>query len=995
MQGKGAIRFFAIALAIACVYSLSFTFVSSGVEKDAKEFANGDPLKERAYLDSMQTEVVYNLGFAKFSYQECKQLQLNLGLDLKGGMNVTMEISLKDLIRSMANYSTDTAFNKALVVAEQRSIKSQKDYISLFYEAYNELKPNVRLAALFATKENSPRITNSSSNEEVLKVLRIESESAIDRSFNILRTRIDKFGVTQPNIQLQQGSNRVLIELPGVTEPERVRKLLQGSAQLEFWDVYANVEIFSSLDKANAALKGKLSVSSKTTDTSAVASTNKTETKKDSSSNDLALLNKVSKDTASKDTAKKDQSFENFAKDNPLFAILTPNLAQDEQGQQVLQQGPVIGLAKQKDTARVNAILAMPEVRANFPTDVRFLWAVKAINENNIFELYAIKTNTRDGKAPLEGDVIVDARADIDQKGLPEVVMVMNAEGSKTWKRMTAEAAADKDNKRSIAIVLDNTVYSAPTVQNEIGGGVSTISGSFTVNETKDLANVLKAGKLPAPAKIVEEAIVGPSLGKEAINNGLMSSILGLIVVLLFMVAYYNNAGFVANLAVFVNVFFLMGVLASLGAVLTLPGIAGIVLTLGMAVDANVLIYERVREELTHGKSLRIAISDGFKHALPSILDSQLTTFLSGVVLALFGSGPILGFATTLIIGILTSLFTSIFITRLIFEWMLNKDKMIKFSNPFSANTFKNANFNFVKNRKVFYLISGTIILAGLISMFTRGFSLGVDFKGGRTYVVRFEKSVLANDAREALDKAFASTTDVKTFGNDNTLKITTSYLIDEKSDETDAKVEAVLKEGLVSLNAGNAEVVSSQKVGPTIANDIKTKSVYAVIFSIIIIALYIFIRFRKWQYSIAALVALTHDVLLVLSFFSLFNGYLPFSLDIDQAFIAAILTVVGYSVTDTVVVFDRIREFLNLHHAKTDKMDEVINDAINSTLSRTIITALTVLFVLLVLFIFGGAVIRGFSFALLVGVIFGTYSSICVASPVIVEFNKKNINKS
>lgn len=994
MQGKGAIRFFAIALAIACVYSLSFTFIASRVEKEAKEFANGDPLKERAFLDSMQTEVVYNLGFAKFNYQECKQLQLNLGLDLKGGMNVTMEISLKDLIRSMANYSTDTAFNKALVVAEQRSIKSQKDYISLFYEAYNELKPNVRLATLFATKENSPRITNSSSNEDVLKVLRTESESAIDRSFNILRTRIDKFGVTQPNIQLQQGSNRVLIELPGVTEPERVRKLLQGSAQLEFWDVYANVEIFSSLDKANAALKGKLSVTSKSDTSNSSTAVATSETKKDSSANDLALLNKVGKDSSAKDTAKKDQSFENFAKDNPLFAVLTPNLAQDEQGQQILQQGPVIGLAKQKDTARVNAILAMPEVRANFPTDVKFLWAVKAINENNIFELYAIKTNTRDGKAPLEGDVIVDARADIDQKGLPEVVMVMNAEGSKTWKRMTAEAAADKDNKRSIAIVLDNTVYSAPTVQNEIGGGVSTISGSFTVNETKDLANVLKAGKLPAPAKIVEEAIVGPSLGKEAINSGLMSSILGLIVVLLFMVAYYNNAGFVANLAVFVNVFFLMGVLASLGAVLTLPGIAGIVLTLGMAVDANVLIYERVREELAHGKSLKLAISDGFKHALPSILDSQLTTFLSGVVLALFGSGPILGFATTLIIGILTSLFTSIFITRLIFEWMLSKDKMIKFSNPFSANTFKNANFNFVKNRKVFYLISGTIILAGLISMFTRGFSLGVDFKGGRTYVVRFEKSVLANDAREALDKVFASTTDVKTFGNDNTLKITTSYLIDEKSDETDAKVENTLKQGLSSINAGNSEIVSSQKVGPTIANDIKTKSIYAVIFSIIIIAMYIFIRFRKWEYSIAALVALTHDVLLVLSFFSLFNGYLPFSLDIDQAFIAAILTVVGYSVTDTVVVFDRIREFLNLHHSKTDKMDEVINDAINSTLSRTIITALTVLFVLLVLFIFGGAVIRGFSFALLVGVIFGTYSSICVASPVIVEFNRKNINK-
>ncbi len=993
MQGKGAIRFFAIALAIACAYSLSFTFIASSVEKDAKEYANGDSKLERAYLDSMQTEVVFNLGFAKYNYQECKQLQLNLGLDLKGGMNVTMEISLSDLLRSMANHSTDTAFNKAIALADQRSVKSQKDYISLFSEAYTELQPNGRLASIFATKENSSRISNTSSNADVIKVLRSESESAIDRSFNILRTRIDKFGVTQPNIQLQQGTNRVLIELPGVTEPERVRKLLQGTAQLEFWDVYANSEAFSFLDKANAALKGKLSVTTAVDSNKTVAATTNTAKKEDSTSNDLALLNKVGKDTSSNDTSKKDQSFENFAKDNPLFAVLSPNLAQNEQGQQVLQTGPVVGLAKLKDTSKVNQYLAMPEVRSNFPSDVRFIWAVKAMNESNIFELYAIKANTRDGAAPLGGEVITDARADIDQKGQPEVVMVMNAEGSKTWKRMTAEASANKDDKRSIAIVLDNTVYSAPTVQNEIGGGVSTISGNFTVSETKDLANVLKAGKLPAPAKIVEEAIVGPSLGAEAINSGLMSSVVGLIVVLLFMIAYYNNAGMVANIAVFVNVFFLMGVLASLGAVLTLPGIAGIVLTLGMAVDANVLIYERVREELALGKAPRLAIADGYKHAMPSIVDSQVTTFLTGVILALFGTGPILGFATTLIIGILTSLFTSIFITRLIFEWMLEKGKAIKVSNPFSSHTFKNANFAFVKNRRIFYAISGIFILAGLISMFTRGFSYGVDFKGGRTYVVRFDKNIGVEEVRSSLDAAFLSTTDVKTFGADNTLKITTSYLIDQNTEDADGIVEGKLKEGLTKINAGNIEIVSSQKVGPTIANDIKIKAIYSVLLSIIVIALYIFIRFKKWEYSVGALVALTHDVLLVLSFFTLFNGILPFSLDIDQAFIAAILTVVGYSINDTVVVFDRLREYLGLHHSKEDKMEEVINNAINNTLSRTVITALTVLFVLIVLFIFGGAVIRGFSFALLIGVTFGTYSSICVASPVVVEFNRKKKN--
>jgi len=572
--------------------------------------------------------------------------------------------------------------------------------------------------------------------------------------------------------------------------------------------------------------------------------------------------------------------------------------------------------------------------------------------------------------------------------------MTMNTDGAAKWRTVTAAAAADPNNKKAIAIVLDNSVYSAPTVQNEISGGVSSISGTFTVDDTKDLANVLKAGRLPAPARIVEEAIVGPSLGQEAIHAGILSCIIGFLVVLVFMVLYYNRAGTVAVVAVFINVFFLFGVLASLGAVLTLPGLAGIVLTLGIAVDANVLIYERIREELAHGKSVRIAVADGFKHAMPSILDSNTTTFLTGVILYIFGSGPILGFATTLLIGIITSLFCSLLISRIIFEWMLEKGWDIKFSNPWSAHTFKNAHYAFVKSRFRFYTFSGLFILAGLISIFTRGFSYGVDFRGGRTYVVRFDKPIDAQQVRNALDKTYHSTTEVKTFGTTNPqLRITTSYLVDDNSPTADTKAEGKLKEGLKLVN-NPSQVMSQQKVGPTIANDIKTSAVYSVIFAILVISLYILIRFRKWQFSLGALIATAHDALLVLSFFSLFNGILPFSLDIDQNFIAAILLVIGYSINDTVVVFDRIREFLGMHHSKTEAdQQEVINDAINSTLSRTIITALTVIFVLIVLFIFGGEVIRGFSFALLIGVCFGTYSSICVATPVIVDFGKKKLN--
>ncbi len=987
MQGKGAIRFFAIALSIACLYSLSFTFVANNVESDAKEYAAGDVKLERAYLDSMETEVVYNLGVAKFTYQECKQLQLNLGLDLKGGMNVTLEISLSDLVRSMANNNTDTTFNKAIRIAEAKSTKSDGNFVDLFTTEFKKLSPNVKLASIFATKENSPRITYNSSDEDIVKVLKEEAQGAIDRSFNILRTRIDKFGVTQPNIQLQQGSNRVLIELPGVTDPDRVRKLLQGSAQLEFWDVYANNEVINLLDKANSSLKEKMAITGTPMLASDSSKASVATTDTAAKTDDLALLKNVKKDTGSTDTSK---SFANFAKDNPLFAVLNPNIGQNEQGQQIVAEGPVVGYALLRDTAKVNAYLTMPEVRANFPSDMRFLWGVKSINANNVFELYAIKANSRDGKAPLGGEVIADARADIDQKGNPEVIMAMNTDGAKVWRRMTAEAAADKNNKKSIAIVLDNYVYSAPTVQNEISGGVSNISGSFTVNETKDLANVLKAGKLPAPARIVEEAIVGPSLGQEAINAGLISSVVGLIVVLIFMALYYNKAGLIADLALFINVFFIMGILASLGAVLTLPGIAGIVLTIGMSVDANVLIYERIREELETGKSFRLAIADGYRNAYSSIIDANVVTLITGIILYTFGSGPILGFATTLVIGIVTSLFAAIFISRIIFEGQIAKDKVVSFSNKFTQGFFKNADFDFLSRRKIFYAISTFIIVAGIVSLFVRGLSFGVDFTGGRTYVIRFEQSVSTTEVREALTAEFGGAPEVKTFGSGNQVKITTSYLIDKGGDEAEKLVEGKLMAGLSKIQNNKGQILSQQKVGPTIANDIKESAVWAILLSLAAVFIYIYIRFKKWQFGMGAMVALLHDVLILLSLFSIFNGILPFSLDIDQQFIAAVLTVMGYSMNDTVVVFDRVREYMNLHHTKNEGLAPVINNALNSTLSRTMVTGLTTMFVLIILFIFGGEILRGFSFAMLIGVIFGTYSSLFVATPIVVDFIRK-----
>ncbi|GAB3906543.1 protein translocase subunit SecDF [Mucilaginibacter boryungensis] len=995
MQGKGVIKFFAIILAISCLYQLSFTWVTKKVEKDAEVYSKGNEQKKKAYLDSISGQPVYPLF--NHTYQYCKNKELALGLDLKGGMNVTMQIALGDLIKTLANNNTDPDFNRALSNASLDAKTSPANYINLFMDEYKKISPNGKLAPIFATKENAGHIKFDASNSEVESFLKDQANTAVTQSFNILRTRIDKFGVTQPNIQLQTGTNRILVELPGVTDKERVRKLLQGSAKLEFYETYENQEVYQLLTNINTLLAAKNKAAGKGKDTTKAVAAVTPDAKKDTAKTAGSLLSKVKKEAG---TAKDTSSLKGRLKaeaENPLFAKMTPAYSSGANGQPSgLRPGPTVGYASEKDTAAVDAYLAMPEVKAVLPQNLKLVWGIKPIEKSKTFELYAIKLSGATNGPVLTGGVITDANSDINpQTGTYEVTMDMNSEGAQTWARVTAAAAGnpkDETDNRSIAIVLDDNVVSAPRVSNEITGGRSSISGSFTMEETKDLANILKAGRLPAPARIVSEEVVGPSLGQESINHGLASSIAGLVVVLIFMVAYYNRAGTIAVVAVIVNVFFLMGVLTSLGAVLTLDGIAGIILILGIAVDANVLIYERVREEMAHGKSIRLAVADGFKHALPSILDSNISTFLTGLILFSFGSGPILGFATTLMIGIVTSLFCSLLISRLIFEWMLGKGWDIKFSNPWSSHTFKNANYAFVKNRFKFYALSGTFILLGLISMFTRGFNYGVDFQGGRTYEVRFDKTVSTQAIRDAVDADFGQgKTEVKTFGSDNQIRVTTNYLIEDQSQTVDNKVETDLRKAMSNVNP-KFNIIGQQKVGPTIANDLKTSAIWTVVFAIIVISGYILIRFRKWQFSLGAMIATAHDALLVLSFFSIFKDMLPFSLDIDQKFIAAILTVIGYSINDTVVVFDRIREFLNLHHSKTDDPKTVINQAINSTLSRTIITALTVIFVLLVLFIFGGDVLRGFSFALLIGVTFGTYSSICVATPVIIDFGKKDL---
>ncbi|MEX2595479.1 MAG: protein translocase subunit SecDF [Salibacteraceae bacterium] len=1027
MQNKSAIWTFAILLSLACLYQLSFTFVTSGVESDAEEVAaqqvdsllQAEPETsqleeeiafqqfEQVYLQKMNSKEVYPL--LGFTYAYCKRNEINLGLDLQGGMNVTLQVQVKDLIKALSDNSDDPAFNEALKAAISKQKSSQEDFVTLFQQSWDKINPGGKLASVFHTRENKEKFPLEATNEEILTTINEEADAAVSRTEQVIRRRIDGLGVVQPTIQRQPGTGRIVVELPGIKEKERVRKLLQGTAKLEFWECYDNSEIYTNLDEANALLAEKIGVrdngstensddndsteveneiSPSNEDSSSVAE------QSDSNSLDALLGGSSEEDSLTQDSAEMAVMNENFEKENPLFAKLRPAIFQDpDDGNYYAGKGPTVGYAAVTDTGAVNKMLSRRDVKALFPRRMKFVWAAKAYDEKEQFlQLFAVNVASKDGTAPLEGDAITNARVVSDPMGNPEISMSMNSEGAKSWKNMTAEASSQTP-KKSIAIVLDNLVYSAPRVDGEIAGGQSSISGQFTLNEAEDLANVLKAGKLPAPAKIIEEAVVGPTLGAEAIRAGFLSFLLALVLVLIYMAFYYNSAGIVADLALLANLFFIMGVLSSLGATLTLPGIAGIVLTIGMSVDANVLIYERIREELRAGKGVRLAIVDGYNNAYSSIIDANITTLLTGIILYIFGSGPIKGFATTLIIGIATSLFAAIFITRLLFEWRLDRSQTPSFANKLTENVLANANFGFISRRKTFYIVSGIILLVGLGSLVTRGLNYGVDFTGGRSYVVRFDESHPVGEVASSLANEFINedgnkvTPEVKTYGASNQVKITTKYMIESDEEGLDALVEEKLSAGLAKITP-DFEIMSSQKVGPTIADDIKQGAIWAVVFSLLVIFLYIVLRFRKWQFGLGALLAMFHDVIIVLSLYSILYGFLPFSLEIDQAFIAAILTVVGYSINDTVVVFDRIREFIGLHKRKDHEI--IFNDALNSTLSRTINTSLSTLVVLLMIFFFGGEVIRGFVFALIIGIVVGTYSSLFVAAPIVLDFGKK-----
>jgi len=985
MQNKGAIIILSIALGLVSIYQLSFTVATYKVKQDARNYANGNLIKESAYLDSISTLPKEKWNYFGYTFKECQKKELNLGLDLKGGMNVIMEVSVEDILKALSNYNPDKNFNAALTLAKERQKQSQSDFLTLFGRAFQEIDPNARLASIFGTVELKEKINFNSTNEEVMKVLDGEVSTAITNTFNILRTRIDRYGVIQPNISQLATKGRILVELPGVKNPKRIRELLVVTANLEFWETYENGEVFNYLSAANNMLKEMQVTAQK-----AVADSLKPATKvvapKDTTKKAESLLDIIQKDTTK---TTESQNLEQFTQKNPLFGILHPN---ERQGQ--IQPSSLIGYASFRDTARVNSYLSMKQIRALFPRDLKFMWSqnpYKYDASKTMYELHAIKVTSRDGRAPLGGEVITSARPSSGvATSAIKVDMSMNAEGAKTWARLTRENIG-----RCIAVVLDGYVRSYPRVSVEITGGNSEISGDFTIDEATDLANVLMSGKLPAPARIVSDNVVGPTLGKEAISSGFISFIVAFAFVLAFMIFYYSkSAGTIANIALFTNVFLLFGVLASLNSVLTLPGIAGIVLTMGMAVDANVLIYERIREELRAGKGIKLAISDGYRRAYSAIIDSNVTTILTGIVLYLFGQGPIKGFATTLVIGILTSMFTSIFITRLIYEALLKRNANLTFSIKITANVFKNTRIDFIGIRKYFYVASGVILMAGVVSLFVRGLNPGIDFTGGRTFVVRFDEPVKTEDIAARLTAQFGELPQVVTYGSENQVKITTKYKINETGVENE--VDDKLYEGLKSLVNGDISrddfltkyKQSSETVGPVVAADIKINAFYAVGIALVLIFLYIFMRFRYWQYGFGAVMSLFHDVLLVIGVYSILWGLMPFSMEIDQAFIAAILTVIGFSVNDTVIVFDRLREYIPLYRKRP--MKEVLNMAINATLSRTINTTLTVMLTIFAMFFFGGAVIRGFMFALMIGIGTGVYSSVFVATALMYDTSPK-----
>jgi SecD/SecF fusion protein len=986
MQNKGLITALAIALALVCIYQLSFTAASFKVKKEAREYAAGDLNKEVAYIDSVASLPKDQWGFLGNTYKDVQTKELNLGLDLKGGMNVVLEISVEDIVRALSDYNTDKTFNEALAMAANRQKVSNEDFIPLFVRSFEELDPDARLAAIFGTVELKDRINFNTTNADVQNVLEEETNSAIDNAFNVLRNRIDRFGVVQPNISHLQPRGRILVELPGVKDPQRVRDLLQGTANLEFWETYENSEVIGYLMQANEYLRSVMPASTAAAVADTTAAGAGTAGQDTTATGEKSLLDMVSSDTA---TAAEASSIQEFTQQNPLFGLLRPNVTQD--GQPV--PGCLVGFAAGKDTARVNQYLALNQVKSLFPRELRFYWSqnpYKYDDSKTLYELHAIKITTRDGRAPLTGDVVTAARPSTGATGSDiKVDFSMSGEGAKIWQRMT------RDNiGRCIAVVLDDYVRSYPRVQTEIAGGNTEITGDFSLEEAEDLSNILKSGKMPAPAHIIQDTVVGPSLGKAAINSGMKSFIIAFIVILAYMIFYYSrSAGVVADVAMTVNLFFMMGVLVSLNAVLTLPGIAGIVLTIGMSVDANVLIFERIKEELRGGKTVKMAIADGYKGASSAIIDSNLTTLITGGILYYFGTGPIKGFASTLVIGIITSLFSAVLVSRLIYEGLLKRNVNLKFSSPYTQNFLANTKINFVGLRKYGYIFSITLTVISIISLSTKGLSKGIDFTGGRNYVVKFEQPVSTTQVADLLADDLGGTPIVVTFGSDNQVKISTKYKVDDPA-ATD-EVNSLIYNGLKELVPGvdedtfiNENIVSSETVGPTIARDQSSRAIWAIILAVTGMSLYIILRFRKWQYGIGSLVTLAHDVIIVLGIYSILQGLMPFSMDIDQAFIAAILTVVGYSINDTVVIYDRIREYLPIYRKRSQA--EVFNMALNSTLARTMNTSMTTLFVLIVVFIFGGEVIRGFIFALLFGIGFGTYSSLFISTPVLYETTRK-----
>ncbi|MDA9245735.1 protein translocase subunit SecDF, partial [Polaribacter sp.] len=985
---KGLIKLFAILFGLVSLYQLSFTYFASKVEKDAANYATkmvptNDAREkaafERKYLDSVSNQEVVNLEVTKYTYDDIKEKEMNLGLDLKGGVNAILQVSVKEVLKGLSNDSKNEIFNNALNAADQRLKSSNDTYLDLFFQEFESTAGTTKLSdpTIFGTKSLRDKIKFDEANEVVKEVLQVEINSSINTAFDVLRSRIDKFGVTQPNIQRIGNSGRIQIELPGAKDIDRVTKLITSKAELQFWEVYSNAEVQNYFFSANEKVAELLKVDTVEEETTVKDATDE-------------LDDILGASTDSTKVVQKD-----------LFTYLFPNVAQNQQ-----QLSSLVAQAKVLDTAQVNKLLNLKEVTDLLPTalkHVKFLWDYKPTKSNDgseLIALYAIKSN-KNGKAPIEGDVILDASQEFSQLNKPEVSMTMNSYGAKLWEKMTTENAG-----KFVAVVLDDYVYTAPSVNQPITGGRTSISGGLmTVSEAKDIATVLKAGKLPATARIIEAEVVGPSLGKEAIDSSFLSFGLAILLVLLWMTLYYGKAGLYADIALAVNILFIFGILASFNAVLTLPGIAGIILTIGMSVDANVIIFERIKEGLFKKKGLKQSVEEGFsvKGALSAIIDANITTLLTGIILYVFGTGPIKGFALTLMIGIGTSLFTAVFITRILIDGAIRKGSKLTFNTSISKGWFQNLNIEFLRKRKLAYIISGAIIVAGIVSIFSIGLKQGVDFKGGRSFTVRFDKSMNATEVAETLKGAFGTAPEVKTYGLDNQLKITTVFRIDEEGPTVDEEVQNALFTGLkpyigdTSYNdfkpgfekAKNANgIMSYRKVDPTIADDIKTSALWAVFGSLFVVFLYILLRFRKVSYSIGAVVAVFHDVLIVLGVFSITYNFMPFDMEIGQSFIAAILTVVGYSLNDTVVIFDRIREFAGIN--TTWKYSQVVDKALSSTLGRTINTSLTTLLVMIVIFLFGGDSIKGFMFALIVGVAVGTYSSLFVATPIMYDTTKE-----